>query len=35
VREMLRGIFDKGTRRKAVAVAGAAMELGTRIGLHG
>jgi len=30
-----RGIFDKETRRKAVAVAGAAMELGIRIGLHG
>ena len=30
-----RGIFDKETRRKAVAVAGAAMEPGTRIGLHG
>jgi hypothetical protein len=32
---LLRGIFDKETRRKAVAVAGAAMELGARIGLHG
>ena len=30
-----RGIFDKGTRRKAVAVAGAAMELRSPIGLHG
>ena len=30
-----RGIFDKETRRKAVAVAGAAMELGSLIGLHG
>jgi hypothetical protein len=30
-----RGIFDKETRRKAVAVAGAAMELGTRIGPRG
>lgn len=30
-----RGIFDKETRRKAAAVAGAAMELSTRIGLHG
>ena len=29
-----RGIFDKGTRRKTVAVAGAAMEIGARIGLH-
>jgi hypothetical protein len=29
-----RGIFDKETRRKTVAVAGAAMELGARIGLH-
>jgi hypothetical protein len=36
VRPLLpRGIFDKGTRRKAVAVAGAAMELVSRIGLHG
>jgi hypothetical protein len=26
----LRGIFDKETRRKAVVVAGAAMELGVR-----
>ena len=34
-REMPRGIFDKETRRKAVAVAGAAMELGARTGLHG
>jgi hypothetical protein len=32
---MLRGIFDKGTRRKVLAVAGAAMELVTRMGLHG
>jgi hypothetical protein len=31
---LLRGIFDKETRRKSVAVAGAVMELGTRIGLH-
>ena len=31
---LLRGISDKETRRKAVAVAGAAMELGARIGLH-
>ena len=30
-----RGIFDKETRRKAVAVAGAAMELRSPIGLHG
>jgi len=30
-----RGIFDKETRRKAVAVAGAAMELIARIGLYG
>jgi hypothetical protein len=30
-----RGIFDKETRRKAVAVAGAAMELEARIGLYG
>jgi hypothetical protein len=30
-----RGIFDKETRRKTMAVAGAAMELVTRIGLHG
>ena len=29
-----RGIFDKETRRKAVAVAGAAMELEWRIGLR-
>jgi hypothetical protein len=29
-----RGIFDKETRRKAVAVAGAAMELVARIGLN-
>jgi hypothetical protein len=29
-----RGIFDKETRRKAVAVAGAAMELEPRIGLR-
>jgi hypothetical protein len=34
IEEFLRGIFDKETRRKAVAVAGAAMELGTRIGPH-
>jgi hypothetical protein len=30
-----RGIFDKETRRKAVAVAAAAMELRSPIGLHG
>jgi hypothetical protein len=30
-----RSIFDKETRRKAVAVAGAAMELRSPIGLHG
>jgi GGDEF domain-containing protein len=30
-----RGIFDKETRRKVVAVAGAAMELRWPIGLHG
>jgi hypothetical protein len=30
-----RGIFDKETRRKAVAVADAAMELMARTGLHG
>ena len=30
-----RGIFDKETRRKAVAVVGAAMELGWPIGPHG
>ena len=29
-----RGIFDKETRRKAVAVAGAAMELDARVGLR-
>ena len=29
-----RGIFDKETRRKAVAVGGAAMELEWRIGLR-
>jgi hypothetical protein len=28
------GIFDKETRRKALAVAGAAMELELRIGLR-
>ena len=32
VRPLLpRGIFDKETRRKAVAVAGAAMELGAEL----
>lgn len=30
-----RGIFDKETRRRAVAVTGAAMELRSPIGLHG
>jgi len=30
-----RGIFDKETRRKALAVVGAAMELGSPIDLHG
>jgi hypothetical protein len=30
---LLRGIFDKETRRKAVAVVGAAMELRARFGL--
>ena len=30
-----RGIFDKETRRKAVAVVGAAMELVSPIGPHG
>ncbi len=30
-----RGIFDKETRRKALAVVGAAMELGSPIGPHG
>jgi hypothetical protein len=30
---MLRGIFDKETRRKTVAVVGAAMELSARWGL--
>jgi hypothetical protein len=29
---LLRGIFDKETRRKALAVVGAAMELRTRLG---
>ena len=29
-----RGIFDKETRRKSLAVAGAAMELELRIGLR-
>ena len=32
-RGLLRGIFDKETRRKALAVVGAAMELGARSGL--
>jgi hypothetical protein len=32
VQGMLRGIFDKETRRKAVAVVGAAMELRARLG---
>ena len=30
---LLRGIFDKETRRKALAVVGAAMELGARFGI--
>jgi hypothetical protein len=30
---LLRGIFDKETRRKAVAVVGAAMELRARLGV--
>jgi hypothetical protein len=30
---LLRGIFDKETRRKAVAVVGAAMELRARFGV--
>jgi hypothetical protein len=30
---MLRGIFDKETRRKALAVVGAAMELRGRFGI--
>jgi len=30
---LLRGIFDQETRRKALAVAGAAMELGARLGI--
>jgi hypothetical protein len=33
VRRLLRGIFDKETRRKAVAVVGAAMELRARLGI--
>jgi len=32
-KKLLRGIFDKETRRKAVAVVGAAMELRARFGL--
>ena len=34
LRRLPRGIFDKGTRRKTVAVAGAARELGGRSGLY-
>ena len=30
---MLRGIFDKETRKKRLAVVGAAMELRARLGL--
>ena len=30
---LLRGIFDKETRRKALAVVGAAMELRGRLGV--
>jgi len=32
-RGLLRGIFDKETRRKRLAVVGAAMELRARLGL--
>jgi hypothetical protein len=35
VAKKLRGIFDKETRRKAVVVAGAAMEIGSREGIVG
>jgi hypothetical protein len=31
---LLRGIFDRDTRRKAVAVVGAAMELRVRLGVE-
>jgi hypothetical protein len=32
-RGLLRGIFDKETRRKRLAVVGAAMELRARLGI--